>query len=378
MTMASLLGIHVTLQIGADTPAPAPLAVSEALESIQVTHKDEGQSGFQLVFQVGRGALDRSDYPLLAEDRIKPFSRALVTAHFGLDRVPLMDGIITTQQLAPGDDPGTSKLTVTGEDVTVMMDLKKEARPHPQESADEIVTRILDSYRSAFRLTSDVTTPEQVERPTTEEKTPTQPRTVTDLAYIKQLAEDHGFVFYVEPGTIPGTNVAYWGPPKRSDEAQPALAVAMGSHTNVESITFKYSELTPKQMTYVRADGTEETIEQPSEDALADRRPNARVVDFLTRPDGLSDDQARVRAQAAVNRSYDEVATAEGTLDALRYGRILRPRSVVDIRGAGEHHSGSYYVKQVVHKIDVRAGKYEQSFSLRRDGVGTKRRLVQT
>ena len=35
-------------------------------------------------------------------------------------------GIITHQQLSPGNDPGSGTLTVTGEDVSVMMDLEEK------------------------------------------------------------------------------------------------------------------------------------------------------------------------------------------------------------------------------------------------------------
>ena len=65
------------------------------------------------------------------------------------------------------------------------------------------------------------------------------------------------------------------------------------------------------------------------------------------------------------------MVTATGTLDALRYGRILKPRGLVGVRGAGEHYDGTYYVKTVTHKIDVRKGEYKQAFTLTREGVGT-------
>ena len=34
----------------------------------------------------------------------------------------------------------------------------------------------------------------------------------TDLAYINALAEKVGYVFYIDPGPLPGMNIAYWGP----------------------------------------------------------------------------------------------------------------------------------------------------------------------
>lgn len=370
--MVNLLGLHLQLLIGETVPTPVPLKLNEALESVEVTHKDEGRSGFQLVFEMGRSVLDLKDYAFLKEPRLKPFNRVLLNVLFGLKPQPIMDGIITNQQLAPGADPGTSKLTLTGEDVSVMMDLEKEARAYPNLSDNLIVALILLPYVLSLRIIPQIETPRNSQARTVDQQTTTQPKNATDLEYLKELATRHGFVFYVETGTVPGTNVAYWGPPVRRGTRQGALSVNMGPHTNIESISFKYDELTPKKMTFTLADGGEETVERPTRiPPLATRIPTAHKRDFLTRPDGMTDAEARQRAQGDVNKSFDSVVTATGTLDALRYGRILQPRRLVDVRGAGEHYDGTYYVKSVTHKIDVRKGEYKQTFSLTREGVGT-------
>ena len=64
----------------------------------------------------------------------------------------------------------------------------------------------------------------------------------------------------------------------------------------------------------------------------------------------------------------DEVVTASGELDAVRYGEILTPRSLIGLRGAGLLHDGLYYVKQVTHNIS--RGSYKQRFTLAREGLG--------
>lgn len=377
--MASLFGLHLQLLVGETVPTPAPLKVSEALESVEVTHKDEDRSGFQLVFQLGRSALDLKDYALLKETRIKPFNRVLLNVLFGIKPLPLMDGIITNHQLAPGSDPGTSKLTITGEDVSVMMDLEKEAQPYPNLSDDLIVFFILLEYLIPYGIRPDVETPPNRQARSVDQQTTTKPKNLTDLAYLKELAGRHGFVFYIETGPAPLVNTAYWGPPSRRGAAQGALSVNMGPNTNIESISFKYDELAPTKMTFTLADDSEETIERPTRmPPLATRIPTARKRDFLTRPSGLSDAEARARAQGEVNKSFDQTVTANGTLDALRYGRILKPRGLVDVRGAGEHYDGTYYVKSVTHKIDIRKGEYKQAFSLTREGVGATISFVST
>lgn len=378
----NLLGLHLQFLIGKTLPTPAPVKLSEALESVEVTHKDHDRSGFQLVFQVGRSELGLADYELLKEPRIKPFNRVLLNVFFGLEAVPIMDGIITNHQLVAGNEPGTSKLTIIGEDVSLMMDLEKKAQAYPNLADHLIVPLVLMAYTIPFGVVADVEKPANPQVRTMNEQTTTQSRDETDLSYLQKLAGRYGFGFYVEAGPAPFVNTARWGSQRRGIP-QSALSVDMGHSTNVESISFRYDELTPKGVTFTRSDGGEETVEGLSRTfgalPLATRVPTARQRDFLTdRPDGLSDAEARARAQGEVNKSSEKAVTATGTLDALRYGRILKPRGLVGVRGAGEHHDGTFYVKTVTHKIDVRKGEYKQAFSLTREGVGTTTPLVRT
>jgi len=83
--------------------------------------------------------------------------------------------------------------------------------------------------------------------------------------------------------------------------------------------------------------------------------------------------QAALRVLAAASQSTDAL-TGNGELDGMRYGRVLRSRQQVDVRGAGEAHDGTYYVKQVTHRLKI--GEYKQSFVLTRDGRGATSQFV--
>ena len=50
-----------------------------------------------------------------------------------------------------------------------------------------------------------------------------------------------------------------------------------------------------------------------------------------------------------------------------RYGRLLRSRLLVGVRGAGLAYDGLYYVNSVTHNLE--RGEYKQSFSLSRNGL---------
>ena len=68
-------------------------------------------------------------------------------------------------------------------------------------------------------------------------------QTETDLAHIRGLASQNGYVFYLEPGPLPGQSLAYFGPDVRIPLPQPALSVNMDGHTNVESLSFSLDGL---------------------------------------------------------------------------------------------------------------------------------------
>jgi hypothetical protein len=173
--------------------------------------------------------------------------------------------------------------------------------------------------------------------------------------------------------------MAYWGPPKRASVPQRALTVSMGPQTNVESINFSYNGLAPTivddeiQDNQLNASIPVKTFVSTRlpplalMPALPTQLPNVRKT-LLERGSGLSVMEAFSRAQGITDKSVDGVATAQGELDALQYGGVLKPRGIVGVRGAGFTHDGFYYVKSVNHSISK--GQYKQRFSLSREGTG--------
>jgi len=64
---------------------------------------------------------------------------------------------------------------------------------------------------------------------------------------------------------------------------------------------------------------------------------------------------------------HSDAVFASGSLNVLRYGRVLKSRQLVGLRGAGIAFDGLYYVTRVTH--DISRGEYKQSFELARNGV---------
>ena len=83
-------------------------------------------------------------------------------------------------------------------------------------------------------------------------------------------------------------------------------------------------------------------------------------------PAGNSTDLANyVRAYLIRNGFW---LTVNGTLNALRYGAILRARKPVSIVGLDSQYNGTYYVRKVVHTLTFR--HYEMQFEAVRNRSG--------
>jgi hypothetical protein len=197
---------------------------------------------------------------------------------------------------------------------------------------------------------------------------------MTDRAFIQLLAEQCGYVFYVEPGPLPMQSIAYFGPDIRIPVPQPALNVNMDAHTNVESLTFSLDGMAKKVRVQTIMDPVTKripiSIPVPNINAFkpplgARPTPPARVEFAKNVAKERLDRAARSTLGFMMNNS--DAISASGSLDVLRYGRVLRSRLLAGVRGAGLAYDGLYYVNSVTHNI--KRGEYKQSFQLSRDGL---------
>jgi hypothetical protein len=365
-----LKGVHLQLMIGPAVPIPAPKPVTDALQSVQVT-SSTAQSGFQLTFAVSKQS------PLLTTMLPAGYFDPMVTRVIviaivnGFPNV-LVDGIVTRQELTPSNEPGQSTLTVTGEDLSVLMDVvEMPFMRYPGMPVPVRVLAILAKY-AAFGIVPVVIPPIVFDVPIPIDKIPTQQG--TDRQYVKQLASQAGYVFYVEPGPAPGSSIAYFGPDVRIPVPQPALNVNMDAHTNVESLTFSLDGLSKKIVVFTIFDPATHKIPIPIpvpnisilRPPLGARLTPPSKVEFPGYGSELTPLEAAEQILGLVFAASDSI-TVSGSLDVLRYGHVLRSKMLVGVRGAGIAYDGLYYVNSVTHTL--KRGEYKQSFQLSRDGL---------
>jgi hypothetical protein len=362
--------IQLSLLIGPGVPVPALADVMNALDSVQVTSSTES-SGFQLSFKVGKKSkLQTTLLPSGYFDPILTRVIIIVTVN-GMPNV-LMDGVVTRQEISPSNDVGKSTLTVTGEDLSRMMDLVE--MPFMRFPAMPVIARvyaILAKY-AVLGIAPIAIPPIVPDMANPLKKIASQQG--TDLSYIKQLASKCAYVFYVEPGPVPGSSIAYFGPDIRIPTPQPALNVNMDALTNVESLSFSLDGTAKKVVVLTIQDPITEKLWIPIplpninilRPPLGARPTMPSKVEFAEGVGPLTPDEAANFALRMLLTASDSV-TGSGSLDVLRYGRVLRSRMLVGVRGAGLAYDGLYYVNSVTHNI--KHGEYKQNFNLSRDGL---------
>lgn len=364
-----LKGVHLTLMIGPLVPVPAPQSVVDALTSVQVT-SGANRSGFQLTFAVSKKSTLLTT--LLPAGYFDPIvTRVILIATLGGLPNVLMDGIVTRQELQPSNEPGQSTLTLTGEDLSVLMDVVQKIFSYPAMPEVAQIYAALAPY-AMFGVVPVVIPPiiSALRIPTSGWDS----QFTTDLQFIRSRASGCGYVFYVEPGPLPGQSIAYFGPDIRIPVPQPALNVNMDAHSNVESLSFSLDGLAKKVRIFTILDPiTHKTlipIPAPNVNAF---KPPLGLRPTPPAKIEFADDVAQMEPPEAAQRilayfmNNSEAISGTGSLDVLRYGRVLRSRMLVGVRGAGLAYDGLYYVNSVTHNI--KRGEYKQSFSVSRDGL---------
>lgn len=365
-------GFYLTLMMGPFSTSPVPQAVIDALTEVQVSSTVGSQSGFQLKFTVGKNSLVQQ---MIAAGNFDPRQRVIIAVTVNGSTEVLMDGIITKQDYTPSSAAGKSTFTVTGLDLTALMDfIDLTGIPYPALPLFVIVELILAKYAVLGVVPMALPTIlSLVSNPLDE--FPKQQG--TDYAYVTSLAQEVGAVFYLDVGPQPGTSMAYWGPDisRLFGGMQPALSINFDATSNIDSLSFSYDGTMATQYLVTIIEPNTKIpipIPLPNIDILKPRlAAQAPPVLKTLQLTPIADEDPVKGALIALGKLFDtaDVISASGQLDVLRYGHVFKVRQLAAVRGASDYYDGQYYVKSVTHNI--KRGEYKQSFTLARGGVGS-------
>jgi hypothetical protein len=362
-------GVNLSLKIG-PVPVAAPREVVEALVHAKVdTGSGASQSGFELTFELSARSPLRTLF-LITGGVGLPLLRVVLIVTINGRAESIIDGVTTHVETQPGEG-GVSRLIVKGKDLSALMaKIEIPGLPFPAMPPSVRVLLILAKY-AAFGVIPMVIPSLNDIPPLPINRIPQQRG--SDYAYITRLAREAGYVFYLEPGPAPATSKAYWGPEIRVGEPQPALTTNMDAQTNVEQLSFTFEKerkilpIVSFQEPYSKA-----TITVPIPDVTPLNPPLGLVpplppnIEKLNETGHLTALEAIAAGIAFVGQNSDSVF-GRGKLDVARYGRTLKSRRLVGVRGAGLPFNGLYYVQSVTHEIE--RGSYKQDFTLARNAL---------
>jgi hypothetical protein len=365
-------GFYLTLMMGSFTASPVPQPLIDALTDVQVTSAVGSQSGFQLKFTLGKNSVVQQK---LQSGFFNPRQRVIIAVTVNGQTEVLMDGIITKQDISPDIAAGKSTLTITGLDLTALMDfIDFTGIPYPALPMFVIVEIILAKYVvlgvipvAIPPIIALIQNP--IER--------FRKQDGTDYAYVNALGSEAGAIFYLDPGPKPGMSLAYWGPDisQMFGGPQPALSINFDATTNIDSFSASYDgTLATQYFVTIIEPNTKLPIPIPIPNLDILKAPLAANAPTPLRSQQLKPTANKNPAEAALAGlgalfKTADVISANGELDVLRYGHIFKLRQQAAVRGAGNYFDGKYYVKSVTHSI--KRGQYKQNFTLSRGGTGS-------
>ncbi|WP_250281614.1 phage late control D family protein [Frankia sp. CiP1_Cm_nod2] len=347
--------------------APAGAEIVAAIRRIEVEEHTDLADMVRIEIAVDV-APDGSGWSVLDDEVFTRLTPVAVDVTIGSGNAqPLIDARVIDVELSVSSRPGSSVLRVVGADPSVLMNLTETVRAWPDVADSDIASTLFGEHG----LTADVT----ATQPARPEKDMTTIQRGTDIGFLRGLAVRNGYECYVEANPASGALEGHFHPPKLDAAAQGVLSVNLGPATNVDAFTARFDMVRPTTATAggvdVRA-GAEVavTVDRSGLRDLgaASTAPDGTARTVLLAGAGLSEDgELTTLAQAAVDRSSWAVV-AEGEVNTAAYGRVLRAKRPVLIRGVGRMLSGAYYVEQVLHTFTPDG--YTQRFTARRNATG--------
>jgi hypothetical protein len=363
--------VRLQLFVGPVVPLPAPREVVDAVQVIQVESGSGGsQSGFQITFGLSTHSPLHTLFLLTGGSSI-PILRVVIAVTVRGTTTVLVDGVMTHHEVRSGGGP-TATLTVKGKDLTAVMDvIELDGVPYPAMPPALRVLVALAKY-AALGVVPLVIPSLLEDVPIPIERIPQHQG--TDYAYIKALADEVGYVFYIDPGPVPGVSKAYWGPEIRIGMPQHALDVGLdGPHVTATNASFTFDkERKELPVVFIQEPASKVPIPIPIPDVTPLNPPLGLVpplppkITFLKDTAKLNPVAAAMKGIAYASQHSDSVF-GSGTLDVARYGHVLRSRQLVGVRGVGEAFDGLHYVSSVTSTL--KRGEFTQSFSLARNAL---------
>lgn len=349
--------------------APASPDLLAAIQQIEV--EDHADLADMVRLQISISANDScSAWTVIDEDIFSRLAKISIEVAIGsVLAEPLIEAYVIETNANFTNQPGQSILNVVAMDATVLMSLEEKVKSWPDMSDSDIANAIFTDQDYNFVPDVETTTVRRQDV----DQAPMQRG--TDLQFLRHLARRNGYEVYVETNPLTRLTEGHFHPPRLDQTAQGVLSVNFGEATNVNSFNARFDMLGPTSAQATGLDVATLSDQQAQADSISLRSLGSlaslngdRPRRVLLTNTGLSDaGELQSYAQAVVDRSSLAI-TGQGQLNTVAYGKLLRAKRPVLVRGAGTQFNGTYYVRRVLHTMS--GDSYSQNFTLHRNATG--------
>ncbi|HEU4837452.1 MAG TPA: hypothetical protein VFS90_23685 [Pyrinomonadaceae bacterium] len=361
--------VAYTLSIGG---LPAREDLLQAIQQIEV--EDHASMADMVRLRVVMGVADGcAGWSFVDDDIFKRLAKIQIKVAVGSGREEtLINANIIETNATFANQPGSSILNVVAMDPTVLMNLRQVVKAWPNRSDSDIAREIFSSSKYNFTPIVDNTNWRR------QENEQTMIQRGTDIQFLQELARRNGFEVYIETNGQSGVIEGHFHAPRLNLPPQGVLSVNMRDATNVNSFNARFDMLRPATVETTNLDieslDTQQSqVNRSTSTTLGDETAlgseEQRVV--LPAQTGLArTGEQQPFAQGLADESALAI-TADGELNTVAYGAVMRAKRPIAVRGAGRQFSGTYYVERVLHVLT--ADSYKQNFTLRRNALGLTR-----
>lgn len=345
----------------------------QCIDSIVVNEDLERGSSFEIRLALCRN--EDGSWPHLDDENLRPWNRVTLIAAFPDHADVIMDGYISHVQPSADPSTGTLSVKIIGVDASYAMNLEEKRVVWTEDflgkelTYENIARKIIDDYKPLRPVPRDLG---ETGGGGGEALSVTQRG--SDHRFLRELARRKGYEFYVLGGDV------HFHPPDLSGQPQKLIAFNFGEETNCEDLQVSLDGTRPTvvQMSHIDpVKGTPDSVEVTSSelDALGttdlfELRGSAqlRQTRIVVRRQLAMSKESMTDYARGLLRRHGWWIKASGTLNGLRYGRVLRSRKLVTIKGLGTSYNGNYYVRKVTHELGPRT--YSMKFEAYRNRLG--------
>jgi hypothetical protein len=342
-----------------------------SIVELEVEENVDLPSAFRLTLPV---ALKSGDYDTVSDTRLGPLSNIAITAKAADGQVHcLVDGYVLAQEIHLDTGTSTSKIKVTGQDATWLMNATETAREWVDVTDGAAANTIFGEYG----FTPDPKNLDDDSSAHTADTASLMQR-ASDAQFLRDLARRSGKLFRVYCTDTPGQRTGSFAKPAVDGDPVTILTLNPADSANIGPIDISWDVMRPstvgaEQLLFTDASG-DAAGGDTTDSGLTDLDANG-LATFATTPvksmltTTVSDAATLTQRAQAVLQDSGWFVRCEGATDAARLGSIIRAGTLAQLNAAGSLHSGNYFVWSVRHHIT--ADKHEMKFVLVRNAVST-------